>query len=1401
MKNLFYVFTAALLILASCSNEEMLNANFSKNGVITAVMEQSNSSSRVTIANDNSLAWAGADIFKIFAGQGTYVYKHSQGNQFVPSDESNVLPANATVDMVACSANIDDCTFGDNALNIKLSELIEVTAGNESYSDIPMRGTYSDGTVTFQHLVGILRVNLNGLPEGYNQMTIEASSPIAGEFVADFSTNNQGVVLKASEGNDTKKVEIQFEAPTTNSNKTLYLPLPVGTYESIKLTAQKVEMGASSATTISESKVLANWTNKEVKCGYIYTAIATCYTFSSIADANTSLSTNLTEQNKNVHVTITEEITSSSQAVTVPCIEGSSVTLNFTAIGEGAVLTVNSTDTSITPGESVQKIAIQVPDNASITTLSINTPLSSVEVNGTDVTVAQINAITATSTLIIGSGVTVTTVEVGGGHVVIEEEANVEMIKPADNYEGNIYVVDKRETPTDLGDDVTVLGSEEELDLNVSIDSESESVYQLTEDVILTEPLVVPAGKTLTIDLNGYTISQKKECTGSYSMIENKGTLTIKDTSSEGNGKISFKDISAGDPTFGWGSYTIRNEGTLTVENGTIEHLGEQAFATHMICAIFQYSGSSTINGGVISTPAYRSARLWKGDMTITDGTFDGQLWVQSVDNSAKLTISGGTFGPNGNDGSSVFIGNVTTTNVHHSVDFNVTDGNFETKIGCNDAEKLTGSRITGGIFTESAKTNTNSALIAEGCAFEANADGTYTLSLSFVKVNETSYQIHNVAGLKLFRDAVNNGNKFDGCTIELMDNLDLKNENWTPIGFNSNDEAGDENYFGGTFDGKNYTISNLKIDVTDKGGVGFFGAVYNATFKNFTLNNVDIKAVESESDPANSSGAEGKSNYIVGGHMGAVVGYDAKAGTLSFENVHVTGLIKIEGETRAAQGQRIGGIIGGRSSSNVSFDNVTVKGSEGSYIKGYCSTAGVMGQHQSTGTFTNVHTDIDIHAVTFGAGGIVGIARQGSTFTNCSSAGDIVLDASKTQLSSYSANYPYRVGGIAGCWSESSTGELTLTGCSYTGTLTSIDKDGNMVNSFDYTGYVGRGYTLNGCQGSKVVINGVEYVQAYNTAAQAGIYYIDGLISLASGVVLNIDGEYVISNADGMIWLANEVNTGNNYFAGKTVKLANDIDLNNEEWTPIGSATKDHGFMGNFDGNSYAIKNLKMTKLSKDADGYVYAGLFGVTEGTDANNENYIKNLTIENVNIELDGQIVAAAIAYPYYTDIDDITVKGNINIKGGDYTAGVLAYTRRCVNAKNLAIEGNDGSSIEGGQTVGGVISDIQMNGGLTASYSNFVASGLTIKGTKCVGGISGIISSQTLDGATVKNVTIDCEDVRRGTVSGALGGTSTIKNISVDNVTGAEKVVGATYEGGAEVTASGDVYEKAETNAGE
>ena len=318
---------------------------------------------------------------------------------------------------------------------------------------------------------------------------------------------------------------------------------------------------------------------------------------------------------------------------------------------------------------------------------------------------------------------------------VLTEGTDINVIVKPDMGGEDIVLVTEAATAQELADAIENAedGTETVIDITANIDLDD----LLNAGILSTTRtenqygLEIPAGKTLTLNLNGKTISQAKQCTANYSMILNKGSLTIT-----GNGKISFNDTGAGDPNFGWGSYTLRNEGTLVVENGTIEHLGEQNLGggqpnVHMYCAIFQYSGSTVINSGTISTPTYRSARLWNGDMTINGGNFVGQLWLQAVSDNANLVINGGEFTACGNDGSSVFVSNSSK-----AVKCSINGGLFNNKVGMSEPLAC----ITGGTFTQDAKANTNTAYLAEGYMFVENGD-TFVVEKGYWEVNSTLYK------------------------------------------------------------------------------------------------------------------------------------------------------------------------------------------------------------------------------------------------------------------------------------------------------------------------------------------------------------------------------------------------------------------------------------------------------------------------------------------------------------------------------------------------------------------------------------------------------------------------------------------------------------------------------------
>ncbi len=102
---------------------------------------------------------------------------------------------------------------------------------------------------------------------------------------------------------------------------------------------------------------------------------------------------------------------------------------------------------------------------------------------------------------------------------------------------------------------------------------------------------------------------------------------------------------------------------------------------------------------------------------------------------------------------------------------------------------------------------------------------------------------------------------------------------------------------------------------------------------------------------------------------------------------------------------------------------------------------------------------------------------------------------------------------------------------------------------------------------------------------------------------------DFYIKNADDIFAFAESVNNGNSY-NNKLVLLANNIDLENREWTPIGQ-TGATQFMGTFDGQNNKIFNLKMNTTAHETEQYYSTGLFGWL------NSATVKNVTIDGATI----------------------------------------------------------------------------------------------------------------------------------------------------------------------------------------
>ena len=353
----------------------------------------------------------------------------------------------------------------------------------------------------------------------------------------------------------------------------------------------------------------------------------------------------------------------------------------------------------------------------------------------------------------------------------------------------------------------------------------------------------------------------------------------------------------------------------------------------------------------------------------------------------------------------------------------------------------------------------------------------------AFNENGETEYVVNSASELAWLADFVNGlaastfatraGN--EPVHFVLNADIDLDNMPWTPIGTS-------ENNFVGTFDGNGHSIKNLNIVETEakegKAYMGFLGYANNATIKNVTFENVYVNVACLDIDHSQ-------------GHIGAVAG--SLEGTSTIENVTVKGDITVYATQTANGASRVAVIAGGNAYGNVTMKNVHVKANEGSSLIANNNVGALAGQLQGKMVFENCSSNINVTANKFFAGGLVGIAAGDSYIKNCHTTGDVAVVAGREGRH----NDEYRVGGIAGGWADGKTKVFTLEGCTYTGKVSGKNSDGTVAEPLDYAGYVGRGYTLTNCAGSKVIIDGVEYVQKYDNVY--GVYTINGLTPVAT--------------------------------------------------------------------------------------------------------------------------------------------------------------------------------------------------------------------------------------------------------------------------------------------------------------
>lgn len=325
----------------------------------------------------------------------------------------------------------------------------------------------------------------------------------------------------------------------------------------------------------------------------------------------------------------------------------------------------------------------------------------------------------------------------------------------AEVFYGDIIIANKtwtdqtvsRATPKRGTLDIDYIAAIDELpygSLQDAINSADNQTITLVKDLVLESPVEITSGKSVTLDLNGHTLSETATSAAASCLVAVKGggSLTIK------NGTITY---AATTPDTGWGgegqppypgyaNNAIRNEGTLTIENATIENKTSKGGASYVIdnyvganliinegavltqsggdIAIRMFNGGSgainvTINGGEIS--GYRAVwiqlasnntavapimnlTVTGGTLTSTEQTYNQAVYSYSYGNDMRnvlINVSGGTF-----NGDIALTGGANKTNLET---LNISGGTFNGAWGFYsygaDDKALNAITVTGGTF------------------------------------------------------------------------------------------------------------------------------------------------------------------------------------------------------------------------------------------------------------------------------------------------------------------------------------------------------------------------------------------------------------------------------------------------------------------------------------------------------------------------------------------------------------------------------------------------------------------------------------------------------------------------------------------------------------------------------
>ncbi|MBQ3607266.1 MAG: hypothetical protein II991_03115 [Bacteroidales bacterium] len=223
----FSIFALAGLLLSSCAVEEVPVTEHT----ILAVME--GDQTRTSVTDGGVFSWSAGDQVWLQTTNGSVVGTLSSGAGTSRASFSTGAFIGDLTGKAVYPYNASHSISGDE-LSFVLPASYDL-GSNLTNTNAAMYGVDVDGTIRFNHLAGVMRFKFKDVPAGVNKFTITLDKKINGTFTADLAEEYPVIETSSASAASEKTITLNFIALTAKSDISIYVPLPIGTYNSLEL--------------------------------------------------------------------------------------------------------------------------------------------------------------------------------------------------------------------------------------------------------------------------------------------------------------------------------------------------------------------------------------------------------------------------------------------------------------------------------------------------------------------------------------------------------------------------------------------------------------------------------------------------------------------------------------------------------------------------------------------------------------------------------------------------------------------------------------------------------------------------------------------------------------------------------------------------------------------------------------------------------------------------------------------------------------------------------------------------------------------------------------------------------------------------------------------------------------